>query len=46
MLARAGEDEVLLVADIERSDIADARFDLPTLRDANPQLISQLIADT
>ena len=45
VLARAGEDEVLLVADIERSDIAAARFDLPTLRDANPQLISQLIAD-
>lgn len=45
VLARAGEDEVLLVADIERSTIAAARFDLPTLRDANPQLISQLIAD-
>lgn len=45
VLAQASGEEVLLVADIERASISAARFDLPTLRDANPQLISQLLAD-
>ncbi len=46
VLARAGDEEVLLVADIERSGIAAARFDLPTIRDANSPLISKLIAES
>lgn len=44
ILAQAGSEETLIYADIEHEDIAAARFDLPTLRDANPALISKLLA--
>jgi predicted amidohydrolase len=37
--ARAGNDEALIVANIDRADIRAARARLPTIRDADPQLV-------
>ncbi|WP_110648410.1 nitrilase-related carbon-nitrogen hydrolase [Salinicola peritrichatus] len=42
-LASAGEGERLITATLSRADIARARFELPTLRDANTPLIRDLL---
>jgi predicted amidohydrolase len=43
VLAQAEDRECLISASIALSDIASARFDLPTVRDANTALIKQLL---
>jgi len=42
-LARAGEEEALLVADLRYADVRKARFQLPTVRDSNLALIHREI---
>ncbi|MEH6444329.1 MAG: nitrilase-related carbon-nitrogen hydrolase [Oceanospirillaceae bacterium] len=44
VLAQAGENVQLITADIEVEAISQARFDLPTMRDAQPALIKKLLA--
>ncbi|MGF1908198.1 NAD+ synthetase [Vibrio kasasachensis] len=43
LLAEAGDEEELLIADIYIDDIINARFQLPTIRDANNPLIAKLL---
>ncbi|MBA5761893.1 NAD+ synthetase [Vibrio sp. 404] len=43
LLAEAGSEEELLVAEVLLDDIANARFQLPTIRDANSSLVAKLL---
>ncbi|HAS63145.1 MAG TPA: NAD+ synthetase [Vibrio sp.] len=43
ILAEAGDGEELLVADVLFDDIVNARFQLPTIRDANTPLVAKLL---
>jgi predicted amidohydrolase len=43
-LAEAQDEETLIVADLYRTEIAKARFELPTHRDADTPLIRELMA--
>ncbi|GAB4271790.1 MAG: carbon-nitrogen hydrolase [Deferrisomatales bacterium] len=43
-LAQAGEGEALIWADLDRAAIARARFELPTVRDADTPLVLDLLA--
>lgn len=45
-LAEAGCGEKLIEAELSRADIATARFELPTLRDADTPLIQELLQQT
>lgn len=44
LLAKAEDRETLITADLSRTAIARARFELPTLRDADTPLIRELLA--
>ncbi|NYS76765.1 NAD+ synthetase [Halomonas glaciei] len=43
-LAQADDEEVLIMADLSRTAIAKARFELPTHRDADTPLVRELMA--
>lgn len=43
LLARAGEEEEVIIADLEYAHIRDARYRLPTVRDSNLDLIRREI---
>ncbi|MGM0856750.1 MAG: nitrilase-related carbon-nitrogen hydrolase [Pseudomonadota bacterium] len=43
-LAKADDEEALIVADLSRTAIAKARFELPTHRDADTPLVRELMA--
>lgn len=44
ILAEAGDTDTLVHADLSRTEIARARFELPTLRDADTPLVRELMA--
>ncbi|QNI01826.1 NAD+ synthetase [Halomonas sp. SH5A2] len=44
ILAQADDEEALIVADLSRTAIAKARFELPTHRDADTPLVRELMA--
>nr|WP_027337734.1 nitrilase-related carbon-nitrogen hydrolase [Halomonas sp. HL-48] len=44
ILAKADDKEALIVADLSRTSIAKARFELPTHRDADTPLVRELMA--
>lgn len=44
-LAEAGQEEQLLVAQLQLEDINSARFQLPTIRDANNSLVAKLLTE-
>ena len=45
LLAQADDGECLIQAQLKLDDIAAARFDLPTIRDADTPLVRQLMAE-
>ncbi|WP_194437896.1 nitrilase-related carbon-nitrogen hydrolase [Vibrio fluminensis] len=44
-LVEAGQEEQLLVAQLQLEDINSARFQLPTIRDANNSLVAKLLTE-
>ncbi|ROV61005.1 NAD+ synthetase [Vibrio ponticus] len=45
VLVEAGQEEQLLVAQLQLEDINSARFQLPTIRDANNSLVAKLLSE-
>ena len=45
VLAKADDREMLIFAELDRKRIGTARFDMPTVRDANTALIRKFLAD-
>lgn len=45
-LAEAGAEETMIEAELSQTDIATARFELPTLRDADTPLVQELLQQT
>lgn len=45
LLAKAEDREMLITAELDRQAISAARFDMPTVRDANTSLVRKFLAD-